>query len=740
MRPLSLRYRWTLGVFAFVLALIPAVVLPGALSAQAEAPGAIDGHVLSSLGDPVPGATVTLVGTTRSTVTGADGGFTVDSLRPGQYRLHVESARFGMTSQTVTIESGKSVTVELQLDLVIHGDDVVVTANPDARTLSEVAQPASVLSGEDLAREARSSLGETLAQQPGVSSTSFGAGASRPVIRGQGGNRIRILENGVESGDVSDTSPDHAVALEPLDADKVEVVRGPATLLYGSNAIGGVVNVIDGRIPEHLPGAPIEGAVSLVGASNADERSADVSLDGGVGSVAWHASGFDRKAGDYSSGDGTVPNSDVAANGGSLGFSLIGDSGFIGVAGRRYDSNYGNPAEEDVRLDLSQRRLDLRAGLTRRLGIFDGLRLRFGRTDYEHTELEGPEVGTRFLNESWEARIDAPHRPLGPFRGSVGVQVSNRKFQAIGEEAFVPPTDNDSWAAFVFEEIGTGKVRAQVGLRQEQQDSSAIGQSDRSFSGTSGSLGGVWHATDGLTAALTVSRAVKLPDPEELYADGPHIATRVFEIGDPNLTEETATGLDLTLRKTSSPVRGLISLFANRFNGYVFAAFTGETRVLAGSGEELPIVRFEQADAEIWGAEAEAHIDLYHADPQHLELELTSDFVRGELRDSGEPLPRTPPLRFGAGLRYRSEHLSSTLFVRRTDKQNRVAANETPTDGFTTLDASFGYRFFRGNLAHEILLSGDNLTDELARNHVSFIKDVAPLPGRDIRLTYKLLF
>jgi iron complex outermembrane receptor protein len=290
-------------------------------------------------------------------------------------------------------------------------------------------------------------------------------------------------------------------------------------------------------------------------------------------------------------------------------------------------------------------------------------------------------------------------------------------------------------------------VRGQLGLRHERQDSAAVGQPDRGFAGTSASLGGLWNATEDLLVALTVSRSVKIPDPEELYANGPHIATGVFEIGDPDLGEETTLGVDLTLRHRADRVRTELSLFRNRTDDFIFDVFTGELvggdEGEAGEGEEeepLPVVRFVQDDAEFWGAEAQVHVDLVRAEPHHLELELSGDLVRAELRRSGEPLPRIPPVRYSAGLRYQGEHLSSSLFARRTAEQDRVAAFETRTAGFTTVDASVGYRFFHGDVVHSLLLAGTNLTDELARNHVSYLKDVAPLPGRDVRLTYRLAF
>lgn len=689
-------------------------------------------------GSAVVGAQVRLAGTTRQAETDAAGAFRFEQMPAGSYLVVVETDRFGDASANTAVIADETTEVEIPLDLSIHGDELVVTATADARTLAELAQPVGVLSGAELAVAARGSLGETLSTQPGVNSTFFGAGASRPVVRGQGGNRIRILENGVDSGDVSDTSPDHAVALDPLSAEKIEVVRGAATLLYGSNAIGGVVNVIDDRIAEYRSSSPIEGRVQLVGGSNADETTGAIAVGGSLGALAWRAGGFTRTSDDYASGDGEVVNSDSESDGANLGLSFVGERGFFGAAYRAYDANYGNPAEEEVRLDQRQRRIDVRGGITTPVGIFKNLRLRFGQSDYEHTELEGSEVGTVFLNDAWEARLDAPHRQLGIFQGAVGLQVANRAFEAIGEEAFVPPTDNDTWAAFLFEEIGTGAFRAQMGVRHEHQDSSAEGQPDRTFSGTSASLGGLWRPNEDYALALTASRSVRIPDPEQLYADGPHIATGVYEIGDPNLREETTLGVDLALRKTTGRLRGSLSLFSSQVDDYVYDDFTGE--VVEGEEDVLPVVRFVQADAEFTGAEAEVHFDLVHSDPHHLELELFGDLVRAELRGTGEPLPRIPAARFGGGLRYQGSPFSASLFCRRTQDQDRISEFETPTAGHTFINASIGYRFYLGGTVHDLVLAGTNLTDEYAQEHISYLKEVAPLPGRDVRLTYRLAF
>ncbi|HYG61137.1 MAG TPA: TonB-dependent receptor plug domain-containing protein, partial [Thermoanaerobaculia bacterium] len=424
-----------------------------------RAAGAIAGTVTTLEGEPVTDAEVQLVELRRRAEVGADGSFRFDALPPGPYLLEATSPRLGTAVQRVVVPSGGTAQAPLTLDLTVHQDEILVTASPDARSRNEVAQPTSVLSGEELQRQLQPTLGETLNEQPGVTSTSFGMGASRPVIRGLGGDRIRVLESGLGSGDASTTSPDHAVSVDPLSAERIEVLRGPATLLYGSSAVGGVVNVIDNRIPDALPEEAVAGTVEVRGGSVADERGGAAALQGGFGRFAWSASFHTRETDDYDipgfaesealrraeeeegeeheQATGRLPNSATDSEGGSLGASWIGDGGFLGVSVTGFDSLYGIPGghehhheegeeheeeeegeEPGVRVDLTQRRYDLRGGVTRPFAFFRGANVRFGVSDYEHQELEGEEVGTLFTSDSREGRVELLQRQVGPLTGS----------------------------------------------------------------------------------------------------------------------------------------------------------------------------------------------------------------------------------------------------------------------------------------------------------------------------------
>ncbi len=768
---------FSISLLCFTLAVAP--------PAYAADEGTISGRAVTHGGAIAAGATLRVVGTSRTATADAEGRFEIAGLPPGRYVIEASSPRHGRAIARVELAAGARVEVEIELDVLLHAEAITVTAAPDARAAGDVARPVSVLQGSELLVAAEASLGETLARQPGVSTTYFGPGASRPVIRGLGGDRIRILDNGLGTGDVSSTSPDHAVGLEPLSTERIEIVRGPATLLYGSSAVGGVVNVIDGSIAEVLPGRPISGAVTLRGGTAADERAGAVELAGNLGRLAWFASGSKREAKDleipgfaetralreaeHGHGEdeeeeeelafGVLPNSAIESGGARLGLSWVGKAGFLGVSVSGFDTLYGVPGhahghghdedgeehdhegeehgeEEPVRIDLEQRRVDLRGELARGFGPVKRLKFRFGHYDYRHLELEGDEVGTRFETDGWEGRLEAAHRPFGSVTGAWGLQVGRRDFEAEGEEAFVPPSRTDSWALFAFEEVAAGPLTWQFGARYESQqiDVRPAELPDRSFSGVSGSLGLVWKLSESVSSSLALSRSVTLPNPEALYSDGPHAATRVYEIGDVTLGEEVSLGGDLGFRFDSERIRVEASLFHNRVDDFIVERLTGEEE------DGLPVVRFGAVDAELSGFEIDAHLGLVHAHPNHLELHLSLDGVRAEERASGQPLPRIPPLRYGVGLNYQSESWFGKIEAMRVAKQDRLAAFETETAASTRIDAAIGYRFFLAGTVHDVVLSGRNLTDQESRVHASYLKDLAPLPGRDLRLSYRLAF
>jgi iron complex outermembrane recepter protein len=768
------------SVIAAAFAALTLFLILGASSAVAQPSGSISGTITAAGGGPVANARVTLVQLNRSARTSADGRYSFASVPAGSYLLSFESPRFGSAVREVTV-AGTQVTLDVQLDVAVHREQIVVTASPDARAAHDTYQATEVLSSEDLQLRMEPTLGEMLAKSPGVSSTYFGPASSRPVIRGFGGDRIRILEEGLGTGDASNVSPDHAVSYDPINAEQIEIVRGPATLLYGSNAVGGVVNILDSRIPRTSPGVPLTGTLDLGYSSVSDGTSGALSLEGAAGELAWHLDYHRRDTGDFripGPGDpdeadeftGKLLNSALESEGGTVGASWIRDRGMIGLSYTAFDTFYGVPVhmhhdeeheehssyrkralaeedehDEDVRIDMAQRRYDIRAELFDPLPFFRAVRLRAGISDYEHQELEGDEIGTFFDSKSWEARIEAPHRQIGRLTGAFGVQFSNRDFEAVGDEAFVPPTTTDTAAAFIFEEsvheTARGRVHLQFGARWEGSDVEARPRNgeleglpeSRSFDGLSGSVGTVWHISDAATMNASLSRSFRAPTAEELYSNGPHLASFTFELGNPFLDAEIGRGMDLGFRYDGERVDSEINFFYNDFDGYIYQDPTGAEL------DELPVFRFEQGDARFRGVEAHADIELWHVEPHHLDLEITGDWVRAELR-TGESLPRIPPLRLGVGLRYQGDRLWGLTEVRRVFEQDDVAAFEEPTGSYTMLNAAIGYRFFLADTAHNLILRGTNLTNEFARNHVSPLKELVPLPGRDISLSYRVAF
>ncbi len=778
---------------------LPALVL--ACTAASAIAADLDGVVRNAAGDPVGGAAVSVIDLRLDTTTDPDGSFSFSGVAPGEHLLSVRDPRFGGAVLRVLVAGAGPTSVEVELDQKVHAGDVSVTASGRARSLDELTAPVDVLAGDDLVLRRAATLGDTLSEQPGVAATGHGQGSSRPVIRGLGGDRIRILENGLGAGDVSSIGPDHAVSVDPLAAEQIEIVRGPATLLYGGTAVGGVVNVLDGRVPDRIPAQPVTGSVDLEAGSNADQRSGAVRLDGGTGRFAWHLSGFARDADDYDSpaprpaedehdhgddhdhpytatldddhdddhdhGDGEmvtgrVDDSFVESRGLTVGASWVGDRGYLGVAAGGLDSEYGVPGhghhgdeddhdhpfaatldddhdeeeEGSVFVDLEQRRLDLHGRLDRPFAGVDALTLRAGWRDYEHREMEGEEVGTRFTNELVETRVDALLAPIGRFEGTAGVHWIDRDFAAAGEEAFVQPTTTRRLAAYLYEQAPAEPWGFELGLRYERQDTETVDPDlpSRDFDAFSAAAGVSLSPSDPWLVSLTATRAERAPTAEELYSDGPHAATFAYEIGDPDLATEVGTSLDLTLRARSERLEGTVSVFRTWFDGFVYLAETGA--VLDG----LDVFRFAQADADLYGLEIHGDAEVYHSGERHVHVGVVYDQVRAKLSDRDENLPRIPPRSAKVQLTYLDARWSARLEARWVDEQDEVAPLEEPTPDHTLLGASVGYRFFVARTVHELLLKGTNLSDEAAYNHVSFLKEVAPVPGRNVSLSYRVTF
>ena len=640
-------------------------------------------------------------------------------------------------------------------------DEIIVSSTPLDRTLFESAEQVTVLSGRELQTKAQGSLGATLSGELGIASSGFGPGATRPIIRGLGGDRIRVLENGIGTQDVSNTSPDHAVTVDPLLAQKIEVLRGPAALLYGTSAVGGVVNIFDNRIPEELPAAPVSGKAEIRGGTVDRERAGVLSLDAPVGSFAFHFDATKRRTDDinipgfarttalrnsgedleYPEPRGTLPFTGTDTDNLTFGTSYIRDSGFFGVALSEYNSTYGVPnGENDISIDASRKRVDLRGKAFEPFHGVKSMELKMGIVDYEHTEFEGAEAGTQFKSQGVDTRYEIAHKKIGPLEGVIGFQYQYSDFSAIGEEAFQPPTTTTIGSLFLFEEyVASRSVRFQAGGRLDYQDISADGFAPlgsvtardlgRDFMTLSQSAGLVWTPHEDYAAALSLAHTERAPSGQELFADGPHVATGAFEIGDPEINAEQSLGIDLVLRKKAGRVTGSIGGYCNRFQNYIGLIPTGET------ADRLPVYAFESLPATFLGFESQIAYHFFGSNPtgEDLSFDFQPDYVWAEDRRSGEAIPRIPPLRMKWGLNYsRPDLLTARAEVLQIFRQNHNATDETEAPAYTFLNLTVSKDIKISEMQMTMFLRGTNLLNDKGREQTSFIKDVAPLPGANV--------
>ncbi|GGD63467.1 TonB-dependent receptor [Erythrobacter arachoides] len=671
----------------------------------------------------------------------------------------------------------------------------------------DIVAGSSVVTGVALQRESSGQIGEVLASLPGVSATSFAPGASRPVLRGFGGERVRVLSDGTGSLDASSTSADHAVAVDPLIADRVEVLRGPAVLLYGSQAIGGAVNVITKRIPPRLPDEAVH-VDALAGMDTAsDLREVGASIDAPIGGgFAVHVDGSHRVTNDLeipgfvaspflradlladadeeeeeghleeaaelreaANARGVLPNSFTEATSAGAGVAWFSGASNIGASFGYYDTTYGIPGlpgighvhhdegedvidgeeedhgeehgEENVSIGLRQYRADLRGELDLGSGFFDSVQTRLGWSDYTHTEFEGEETGTVFDVEGVEGRVELvqSRRALGAggWRGSTGVQYSHVDFQALGEEAFVPPNVTESFAVFGLQEFDFDALEIEVGARYENTSIDAetfgLGDVSRDFGTFSAAVGAGYTLFDDFRVGLNASRTERAPSAQELFADGPHLATQQFEIGNPGLATESSWGGEAYLRGSVGPVQVNATLYRNWFDDFIYLSATGEEE------DGLAVFAFLQQDADQWGFEAQATFPIIETGGFELLGDLRADYTRATL-DSGEPVPRIPPLSLYGALEARLDHVDLRGEVEWHDEQDRVAPLEAPTDGYTMVNASIAWHPLEGNDNIVVMAQVNNILDEDARRAASFTKDFVPLAGRNFRLSVRTSF
>ena len=634
--------------------------------------------------------------------------------------------------------------------------DVVVRALPLGRAGDDVGSHVALLSGDELVHRRQSTLGDTLSGIPGVNSDTFGGGASRPVVRGQAAPRVKVLSEGAGLMDASEVSPDHAISGEPLLLEGIEILRGPAALLYGGGAIGGAVNLLDKKVPTRVPTDGGEGVAEVRLGSVDNEEAGVVGMTVGAGNFAVRVEAAARKTDDYKVPDQAEPRLDGSYNETStatLGASWIGSRGYLGAAYTEQTSRYGlaghehefegcHPHDEELPCDaddghdhggdgeaghdvpevrLKSRRVDLRGELHDPLPGIENVRLRAGYTDYQHQELEEGVVSTTFTNEGYDGRIEAQHREIAGFKGVVGLQLSKSDFAAVGEESFLAPSTTKNTGLFVMEERELGDWHFEGALRQEWQEASALGLADTEHKPFSISGSAVWHFMPGWSGAVSLSRSQRAPSAQELYADGVHLATNTYEMGDSSLDVETANALELTLRKTTGSTTASISAYHYVYDDYIFARTLDQF-------EDFRLIRYGQADATFTGLEGEVRQQL----TPWLSATVFGDYVRGELKGDGGNLPRIPAARVGVRAEAFSGPWSGDVEYSRTFKQDDIAAFESETPGYNMVNATVAYDVDLAGVKSQVFLRGTNLLDELAFNHASFLAETAPQRGRNL--------
>ncbi|HEY0445375.1 MAG TPA: TonB-dependent receptor [Allosphingosinicella sp.] len=674
-----------------------------------------------------------------------------------------------------------------------QGSDIVIVGTL-IRDL-DILAGTTVVGGTELLRDIRPQIGDTLARQPGVSATSFSPGASRPVLRGFQGERVRVLSDGIGSIDVSNTSADHAVTIDPLTAERIEILHGPAVLLYGSQAIGGAINVLDRRIPRVSPDEPFH--LHAIGAygSAAEERSIGAAIDVPLTDtgLVFHIDGSFRKTGDLEVGGfvlspelrgeqleiaaeeaaeghaeeaaealelagqrGRIRNSATEQKTAGAGLALIREGGSLGVSLSWFDSAYGVPGrpglshhhgeggegegeaahgeEALVTIGLEQVRADLRSELNVGGGFLDKIRTRLAYADYTHTEFEGDEVGTVFSNEGFEGRLELLQATRSGWSGASGLQYFNRDFAAVGAEAFLPPNQTDQVGLFTVQQFDLGAAGIEAAARYERTgvESTAVGF-DRSFNTLSLAAGASYELSRRVKIGANVSRAERAPAAEELLSNGPHIATQAFEVGDPALAKEKSWGLEAYVRAQTPGYRLSATVFANWFDDYIFQDSTGAEE------DGLPVFRYFQRGARYYGFELEGSATLFQAGGFRFVADTVADYVRATIKDGG-PVPRIPPLRLLGGIEAQSDNFDGRIEAEWVDDQARVAAFENPTDGHTYVNASLAWHPFGKQRQTVLVLSANNIFDVDARRHASFTKDFVPLAGRDIRVSARVSF
>jgi iron complex outermembrane recepter protein len=699
--------------------------------AIAQGGGSIKGAVtLKSNDTALHKAAVRIVQLARVTDTREDGSYEFTDVPPGTYDVIVTMSAMDGASQSVTVQAGATATADFALSLASVRSEVTVTASGREQLTLDSFQTVTSLDALELARNPATSLGEALDGQPGVAKRSSGPGSSRPVVRGFDGDRILVLQDGTPAGGLGFQSGDHAEPVNTSTLERVEVLKGPATLLYGSNAIGGVVNAVSAEtnIHEH-PHEGVEGFASGFGGSNNGEAGGSVSFDIGTGKWRIFGNGGAQRAGAYHTSEGEVPNTQTRVANGQFGVGRDMERGFFSVAGGYDDGLYG-VAGSDSEIDFRRYNARLNGGLKNMRGAIAAFRAVVSYTDWQHSEIEDELAATTLRNKQLTYRGVFEQRPAHGWSGSFGFSGAAREYKATGEETLAPPTDQNSIAGFILEEVQTSYARFQLGGRLDHVRYSPDTGSSRQFTGFSGGAGvhvGLWK--DAAFVANYTS-SYRAPALEELYNNGPHPGNLAFEIGNEDLRRERSNGIDLSLRHQNARIHAEANFFYYDIRDFVYLQPTGDVQ------DDLNVFNYAQAHSRFVGTEAVFDFALHRS----LWLNLGMDTVDAKIKATDMPLPRIPPLRGRAGFEFRRGGISIRPEVQLAQDQDKLSEFETRTPGYAVFNLKGSYSIVRQHAIHMITANFFNMGDRLYRNHVSFVKDVAPEIGRGVSVGYSVRF
>jgi iron complex outermembrane recepter protein len=724
--------------FASLLALLFFAAIPTCAQSDATLRGKV---TLGGTGQPIHNVLITILQLKRTVGTDEEGNYEFKNFPPGKYEVLAHLDRVPDVVRSVDIASGTTATLDFQINLSGLQEQVTVTATGTEQALSSSIQSVEVIGSVDLAKKSPVSLGEALDGELGVSKRSFGPGTARPVIRGFDGDRVLVLQDGNRVGGLGFESGDHAEPVNVLTVERIEVVKGPATLLYGSNAIGGVVNAVSGHDSAHKG---VNGYFTGVGGTNSRQAGGSAGIEFGTDRWLFWGNGGGQRSGDYSTPIGDIRNSFSRAGNVAAGLGYYPTKGFFSFNYNFDKRRYGipfDPAEEDpeiVELNPRRQSFEFRGGFREHKSFINAGTFSIQYNDYTHAEIESPtgEVGTAFKNKTFLYQGIFDQEKFGRLSGRFGFWGLHRDFEATGEEALAPPTKQNAFAVFGLQTLDFERVALQFGGRLESNRYTPAETPTRgllpkrSFTGFSGAIGVRVNTWNGGALVANYTHSYRAPSLEELYNEGPHPGNLAFEIGNPNLERELGNGLDFGLRHSSKRLRFEANGFSYHIDNFVFLAPTGDVE------DGLLVAEYSQDKSRYSGTEAQLDVALH----PNIWLNLRADYVNAELTDSNTPLPRIPPLRARVGLELRYKGLLLNPEVVMTKDQDRLFPTETRTAGYTVFGLSGSYLIAHGHAAHIISFNAFNLGDRLYRNHLSFIKEFAPEMGRGLRVTYTLRF